>query len=62
LVIVTGQELGLFKVEKTLGCDRSEREENRTVFEGNETWFLTAWRESVIKFDVQVTEHLDKFL
>jgi hypothetical protein len=52
VVILTGQELGLFKVEKTLGCDGFETEENRTVLGGNETWLLTVWRESVIRFFV----------
>ena len=49
-------------MEKILGCDRSETEENRTVLGGNGTWFLTAWRESVVKFDVQLAVHRDKFL
>jgi len=62
LVTLTGQDLGLFTVEKILGCDRSETEENRTVLGGNGTWFLTAWRESVVKFDVQLAVHRDKFL
>jgi hypothetical protein len=52
VVILTVQELGLFKMEKTLGCDRFETEENRTVLGWNETWFLTSWRESVIRFFV----------
>jgi len=52
VVILSGQELGLFEMEKTLGCDRFETEENRTVLGGNETWFLTAWRDSVIRIYV----------